>query len=77
MEVEGLAEPMKMRFVFVPYWSLASLFGVLPGVWVLSAWRQRKRYAAGHCPACGYDLRASPGRCPECGAVPAVKGAVG
>ena len=33
--------------------------------------RTRERVAAGHCPACGYDLRATPGRCPECGAPPA------
>ena len=29
--------------------------------------RARQRHAAGRCPACGYDLRASKGRCPECG----------
>jgi hypothetical protein len=27
----------------------------------------RRRPSPGHCPACGYDLRASPDRCPECG----------
>jgi hypothetical protein len=54
----------------IPNWLLALLFALLPAGWFHRRRRQRqlaKRLAAGLCPSCGYDLRATPERCPECG----------
>ena len=51
-------------YVVVPYWSLALLTAVLPSLRLRAHFR-RPRNRAGLCPACGYDLRATPGRCPE------------
>lgn len=57
-----------------PMASFAVLFAVPPagaiGLIVrrcLRDRRQRRRLERGQCAACGYDLRATPGRCPECG----------
>jgi 4-amino-4-deoxy-L-arabinose transferase-like glycosyltransferase len=56
--------------VGVAYVLPAALFVVLPALYVRRL--LRARHGAGRCAACGYDLRATPGRCPECGAVPPV-----
>jgi len=51
----------------LPHWFLALLFAILPVLHLRAAIRSRRLNRAGHCPRCGYDLRATPQRCPECG----------
>lgn len=53
--------------VIIPLWMIVAVFA-FPSTGLL--WRRlaRLRYPPeGHCPGCGYDLKASPLRCPECG----------
>ena len=51
----------------VPYWLPVLACGV--GGWLIGrrARLTRRRLRRGECPACGYDVRATPDRCPECG----------
>jgi hypothetical protein len=60
------------RALAINAWLLALAFSLLP----LARWRsQRDQPRVGYCGACGYDLRATPGRCPECGTSVAAKDA--
>ena len=49
---------------------LASAGGFVAIIPVMRRHGRAARLKAGECPACGYDLRATPERCPECGAAP-------
>jgi hypothetical protein len=53
--------------VILPHWAARLATSLLPVGHVATFLLRRHRHPPGLCPACGYDLRASPERCPECG----------
>ena len=60
---DGIASSWELR---LPWWFVALVWGVLPGVWLFRTMSKRTR--AGHCSSCSYDLTANAsGVCPECG----------
>lgn len=56
-------------FAMVLCWGVGTLV-LGPWIWLVPLGRRRKRWAMGHCEACGYDMtgRMDAERCPECGA---------
>jgi hypothetical protein len=59
------------KALYIPHWFLLILTTV-PAGWVFSrVLRARHRRRRRLCPACAYDIRATPSRCPECGTAPA------
>jgi hypothetical protein len=59
--------------LIVPDWFLFVALFLWPGLRLRRYVLVQRRLATGHCPHCGYDLRATPNRCPECGTITPVK----
>jgi hypothetical protein len=52
-----------------PLWLPLVIFLALPIIRAPGLWR-KQRFRPGHCPTCGYDMRANPAKCSECGHEP-------
>jgi hypothetical protein len=64
---DGAPQNHTLQAAEAPLWLVAGVFAALPAARGVARFRRRRKCAAGLCPSCGYDLRATPDRCPECG----------
>jgi hypothetical protein len=71
-KLTGTPPVFDVRQLRIPYWAIFFVASTMTGGCfkvVLSRRRRARRFGAGLCPTCSYDLRATPDRCPECGTV--------
>jgi hypothetical protein len=57
----------RFRIITFPLWLPTAAFLAAPLALTIRRLRSKRTAKPGHCPHCGYDLRATPDRCPECG----------
>jgi len=53
--------------ITLPMWLPLTLLAIAPAIRGYRLMLRFDRLRTGHCPSCGYDLRATPNLCPECG----------